>query len=143
MMRSYVLLLLVPAVLLGGCWPSITVPGTAQLLCSSDEACPPQYLCLSEAGQCVHEESACIDPATASAAADGNQCTRGDDFPGFCDRGICLASRCGDGVIDSRRGERCDNGEENSNEAGAECSLLCRVPSCGDDILQSSESCDG
>ncbi|MEW5850012.1 MAG: DUF4215 domain-containing protein [Myxococcota bacterium] len=54
---------------------------------------------------------------------------------------VCQREFCGDGVVQSARGEECDDG----NRAGGDgCTVRCNVPRCGDAILQPElgELCD-
>ncbi len=53
-----------------------------------------------------------------------------------------VLSTCGDGTVDA--GEECDDGAANSDNTPNACRTNCRLPSCGDGILDSQygEECD-
>ncbi|MDE0882615.1 MAG: DUF4215 domain-containing protein, partial [Myxococcota bacterium] len=62
----------------------------------------------------------------------------GFDEPRYnCENNECLASSCGDGVLDE--GETCDDGNSKDDDT---CSNLCAPPTCGDGLLQGEEVCD-
>jgi cysteine-rich repeat protein len=48
---------------------------------------------------------------------------------------------CGDGLVQTARGEQFDNGTANGNAPSA-CRFSCLLPSCGDGIRDLNESCD-
>ena len=48
---------------------------------------------------------------------------------------------CGDRILETWRGEECDDGDENADAADA-CRLDCKLPTCGDEIVDSGEGCD-
>jgi cysteine-rich repeat protein len=48
---------------------------------------------------------------------------------------------CGDGVVSSRCGEECDEGGANGDVSDA-CRTDCKLPVCGDGIVDSGEECD-
>ena len=41
---------------------------------------------------------------------------------------------CGDRILETWRGEECDDGDENADAADA-CRLDCKLPTCGDEIV--------
>jgi hypothetical protein len=47
---------------------------------------------------------------------------------------------CGNGEIDGS--EECDDGAENSDAAPGACRLNCRLPRCGDGVLDAGEACE-
>lgn len=54
-----------------------------------------------------------------------------------------VASRCGDNILDSDRGEQCDDGNtEESNDNGDNCNADCTLPRCGDRLVRLGEQCD-
>jgi cysteine-rich repeat protein len=71
----------------------------------------------------------------AEKCDDGNN-INDDDCSNDCQFG------CGDGAIERERGERCDNGEQNSNSPNAECRIDCQLRRCGDGIVDDGEKCD-
>src|SRR5262249_42299594 len=57
---------------------------------------------------------------------------------GRCDHGVCVASGCGNAVVD--RDEVCDDGNTVSGDG---CRADCRkIEMCGDGILDQGEGCD-
>jgi len=65
----------------------------------------------------------------------------------ICLSGACVASACGDGHIDARRGEQCDDGNTEGSD-GCEpgsCTFTCETDAdCDDgDECTGNESCDG
>ena len=54
----------------------------------------------------------------------------------------CTWVSCGDGVIDTDRGEECDNGALNSDVVPDACRESCLLPWCGDGVKDASEVCD-
>src|SRR5690606_3250313 len=48
---------------------------------------------------------------------------------------------CGDGVLDPRC-EECDAGAANDDGAPDACRTTCRLPSCGDAVVDAGEVCD-
>lgn len=61
-----------------------------------------------------------------------------DELADAC-RTNCQEAACGDGVIDIRLNETCDDGNSINDDA---CNNLCRSSSCGDGVLQPDEACD-
>lgn len=68
-----------------------------------------------------------VDPC--EGAADGTAC--GDGPPRICLGGLCVRSRCGDGFVDPRAGETCEDGNEISGD-GCEPGI-CRYSCESDD----------
>ena len=56
---------------------------------------------------------------------------------------MCTVSRCGDGYVDSAKGEQCDMGDI-ENAKGIVCTEQCKIPFCGDGIVSvyNGEVCD-
>lgn len=67
----------------------------------------------------------------------GEQCDYGAETK-LCDVD-CTASACGNLYVNEAAGEECDDGNVNDDD---ECLSNCKLPSCGDDILQAGEECD-
>lgn len=59
-----------------------------------------------------------------------------------CDIGAFERGGCGDGVLDGDNGEECDQGTANSNTAANACRIQCKNPSCGDGVIDDTETCD-
>jgi cysteine-rich repeat protein len=59
----------------------------------------------------------------------------------FCSTSCQFVSlTCGDGRVS--QGEQCDEAVRNSDLGGSACRTNCRLPACGDAILDPAESCD-
>lgn len=63
-----------------------------------------------------------------------------NDDQGVCTSG-CRATSCGDGSVQLRRGEACDEGAANSDLFGS-CTTLCQETRCGDGVVDPGEGCD-
>ncbi len=128
-MRSFFITALV---LLGaGCVGSQSTP------CGS-QVCPPGFRCDSEHELCVQPSqlTSCVDQE------DGTLCEV-DGVGGYhCDLEVCIPGICGDGVDDST--EECDDGPANSDAIADACRQSCRLPRCGDGVVDPSnaEACD-
>jgi len=70
---------------------------------------------------------------------DGNT-TNGDGCSSDCHS----LETCGNGIIDTAKGEQCDNGGANANAPNATCRLDCTRQKCGDSIVDNvfGELCD-
>lgn len=102
----------------------------------------------------------CADPdcaghpacATADGCGDGDldlgeSCEDGntDDGDGCsadCTLEAGFVNRCGDGIIVAVAGERCDDGDGNSDTAPDACRANCQPARCGDGVVDSGELCD-
>lgn len=72
----------------------------------------------------------------------GEECDDGNSIDTDGCRSDCRIPRCGDGVTDTHRGERCDDGANNGATATS-CSLYCVLPAvCGNGVLEGNEQCD-
>ncbi len=95
-------------------------------LCPSNTTCVAGELCASD-----DQLAAC------AGLGEGASCTASGRV-GRCDRGVCVASGCGNGVIDP--GELCDDGNATGGDGcPADCSKL---EQCGDAVLDVGEGCD-
>ena len=54
----------------------------------------------------------------------------------------CTIDACGDGQIQREFGEECDLGDNNSDTLPNTCRVGCRLPSCGDGVVDDGEACD-
>lgn len=95
------------------------------------------------------EHPACATPAGCGdgALALGEECEDGntDDGDGCssrCELESGFVNACGDGVIVAVAGERCDDGDDNSDSEPDACRTSCRPPACGDGVVDSGEVCD-
>jgi len=92
---------------------------------------------------------ACVPPpprtfcgdGVASAEA-GEQCDAGGAGSATCNIN-CTISVCGDGIVNPSAGEQCDSGELGVDTFFCNMSSRpCRIPQCGDGILNLGEQCD-
>jgi cysteine-rich repeat protein len=117
-------LLLLGSALVVGCVDPSLVP-------CGDLLCPADSLCVAERCATQLQVDAC------APLADGDMCEAGA-APGLCDRGICIASVCGNEIVDL--GEGCDDG---NLESGDGCRGDCqKLEVCGDAIADTGEGCD-
>jgi len=72
--------------------------------------------------------------------ADGTMC--GTDV--ICVAAVCTPSRCGDGIVDARLGEQCEDKNEISGDGCSLCRFDCVADSGCDDTVQCNgkETCD-
>ncbi len=71
----------------------------------------------------------------------GEECDEGGIRP-TCDAD-CTLAECGDGTFNFLAGEECDNGPDNSDTLPDACRTNCLRASCGDDVTDTAEQCDG
>jgi cysteine-rich repeat protein len=75
--------------------------------------------------------------AACEGLADGESCAAASRV-GRCDRGVCVATGCGNSDVEP--GEQCDDGNA---EGGDGCSADCsKIEMCGDGISDEGEQCD-
>jgi len=55
----------------------------------------------------------------------------------------CSFVVCGDGTLNTSAGEACDNGGANSDSIPDACRTNCQPASCGDNVADAAEECDG
>ncbi len=112
-----------------GCYDSGLVP------CGS-VTCPTTRVCSPTGDRCVFPDQvdACL------GAVEGASCSASTVTDGLCYVGVCIASGCGNQVVEP--GERCDDGNRFSLDG---CSSDCRSDErCGNGILDLTlaEGCD-
>lgn len=103
-----------------------------RLVPCGDLACPSGSVCV------VGELCATSEQLLAcNGYEDGATCALGGAV-GRCDRGVCVASGCGNRVVDP--GEVCDDG---NTTGGDDCSADCKkLEMCGDGFVDVGEKCD-
>lgn len=74
--------------------------------------------------------------------ADGTDCSPSGTANFICFGGMCLASRCGDGLVHAPSGEDCDDGNDNPDDGCNECRYGCTVSDGGDTCVDGN-SCNG
>ncbi len=108
-----------------GCPDPSLVP-CGDVLCPREATCVAGELCATQ-----DQIRACVD------IADGMTCPIGGGV-GRCDRGVCVATGCGNDVVDP--GEACDDGNATSGDGcRADCA---KIERCGDAVLDTGEGCD-
>jgi len=119
--------------------------------CGTDLVCPDGTTCMPG--------NACVDSDLVAACvevADGGPCTVAGLPPATCAKGICQASRCGDGRVTGA--EKCDGTDMRNHTCqtegfysatGIACAADCTLDTtacvgrCGDGIKNGPELCDG
>ena len=117
--------------ILASCLNSLTPCG--------DKFCPPGKTCHVASGTCYGPDQL----AACNGLPDDAACTIAD-LVGYCRDGICLAPRCGDGIVQGAVGEQCDEGAMNADVPDALCRTDCKLAICGDGIVDPGrgEVCD-
>lgn len=117
-----------------GCDTNCTFPCTTAEQCDDLVTCNGQETCDTSKGYCVAD----LPVAMATACdADSNGATRD-----ICLAFSCVASACGDALVDQGAGETCDDGNTTSGDG---CSADCKSSEvCGNGVVDASknESCD-
>jgi len=113
--------------LLGGCLSKAAVD------CGNGNVCPSGTVCVGGGDICATPPQI----AACDGLADRDMCVYGTTI-GTCDRGACVSSGCGNGVVEGS--EACDDG---NTMGGDGCSADCsKVEMCGDAIVDVGEACD-
>lgn len=91
--------------------------------------CVPRPLNVDDGSPCTID--ACDETTGAvhfeDPLARGAECETADHARGVCNGALCLASNCGDSVVDVET-EACDDGNEDPNDGCFECSLTTWTP---------------
>lgn len=107
--------------------------------CGGNEDCDDGNPCNGEE-QCL--TGSCV---AATAAENGSFCDIGDNEDRVCRDGNCLVSRCGDGIVDERWNEQCDDANSvDGDGCDRGCVYSCSVNADCDDsnICNGTETCD-
>lgn len=100
-------------------WLLALVVGCAKpqsTVCSDGRTCPEETVCDD-----IHTLCLPTDRATVCGSLENGDRCAGEDRPGVCDQGFCIAA-CGDGIKDQI--EECDDGNFASNDG---CSSSCAL----------------
>jgi cysteine-rich repeat protein len=103
-----------------------------------DFTCSLTSVCAPSGDRCVSQSQ--LDSCQGKANGDG--CSFPGTSSGVCDRDVCTAAGCGNGVLEPASGEICDDGNLSS---GDHCSADCKsLEECGDGVTDFSvgEHCD-
>ncbi len=100
--------------------------------CDDGNACNGIETC--EDGRCLPGE----------LSDNGEWCDADADESRVCRDGNCLLSRCGDGVVDERADEVCDDGNSENGDGCDDCRFSCETAANCDDsnICNGDEACD-
>ncbi|OGQ18258.1 MAG: hypothetical protein A2138_03215 [Deltaproteobacteria bacterium RBG_16_71_12] len=128
--------MLMAQVQLCACLGPLSIPPGARVSCDDDGDCPTSLVCDQARTRCVPEQGPCVDGGTA--LPDGLPC----ETDRLCVAGFCVASSCGDGVLDVAAGEQCDQGDANADLEPGHCRSDCTPPRCGDGVVDVDEGCD-
>jgi len=82
----------------------------------------------------------CLPFCSDNVTDPGEQCDDGNLINGDGCSSICVRE-CGNGALNPSL-EQCDNGTLNSNTAPNACRANCRLPFCGDGVVDAGEQCD-
>ncbi len=88
-------------------------------------------------------ERDCSLPACGNGATCGAElCDDGNTTGGDGCDAACISEVCGNGVTQPANGEACDDGVANSNTEPDACRKTCVLPTCGDNVIDTGETCD-
>jgi len=107
---------------------------------SSGEVCDDGELNGVGDGYCLDDCSA-VQVCGDGVVVGTEQCDDGGESP-FCNLD-CTPAACGDAVVNTSAGEKCDEGPANSDVAANACRSDCVLPMCGDEVVDAGETCDG
>jgi cysteine-rich repeat protein len=97
-------------------------------------------------GNLCNGEERCNDGVCIPGAAlpNGEVCNGGGDDWYVCRDGNCWSSRCGDGIVDERASEVCDDGNDERNDGCDDCRFSCETAGdCNDsNVCNGDEVCD-
>lgn len=99
--------------------------------CGDGVTCPLGMVCVEDTFCATTEQL-----AACSGLGESDPCSSAS-VTGFCVKGACRSSICGNGVVEY--GEVCDDGNDIDTDA---CTNSCEPEMCGDGIVASDEDCD-
>lgn len=113
------------------------LPGSCKFACNSAADCADGNSCNgtescttgSSSGQTVKKCAAGTNAASCTACAGG----------GVCQSGACASSTCGDGCVDSTKGEQCE--PPGTATCDAQCHTIAAA-ACGNGTREAGEQCD-
>ena len=124
----------------GGLSDATTADGVATA-CDSAAQCDDGNLCNGE--EICGADGRCTQPESVE---DGTHCDADDDASTLdvCISGACQLSACGDGYVDSRIEEMCEDGNDDDDDGCTECSITCsKDDDCTDDnVCNGVETCN-
>lgn len=105
-----------------------------EMSCSSGDDCDDGNLC-NGIEECA--EARCVQ---GSFVDNGVECESASGDPSVCRDGNCLLSRCGDGLVEVRLAEQCDDG---NGVSGDGCDINCQYSCVSDQGCDDSNICNG
>jgi len=81
-----------------------------------------------------------VDNVDCTTAKAGSVCSA----DGVCVAGVCATSRCGDGIVDPRVGEDCEDNNETAGDGCTQCRFDCSTSASCDDgnVCNGAETCN-
>lgn len=112
--------------------PPLDPPPVTTRECERNTDCPL-------AADCQRSLCGSDGSCTTGPLPDHTPCETSLGYSGFCVEGSCQPSICGDGFIDARNDEECEDGNTDTTDGCIDCQLAL----CGDGYLQAGlEECD-
>jgi cysteine-rich repeat protein len=131
--------------LLAACSANLGVDTRAlRVSCAAPADCPSPLRCIVDLGVCILPGTACSEERDGAlvSSPEGSTCRQENDSSGICRTGVCEPSLCGDGFLDLRASEVCDDGGSNSDVIPGACRSTCQLAHCGDSVVDLGEACD-
>ncbi|MBZ0117841.1 MAG: DUF4215 domain-containing protein, partial [Sandaracinaceae bacterium] len=102
--------------------------------------CALAALCLACGGDPAASDGGGTSPADAAPAVDSAIATCECDSGEVCAGGACVASECGDAIVDPAAGEECDDGNDTAFDGcEPDCTFTCRESS----VCSDRDPCNG
>ncbi len=117
--------------------------------CKSDETCGNGIIDHSQGETCDDGNTHGGDMCSANCQSNlqcgnnivdpGEDCDSGNQFTATCNPD-CTFARCGDGIVNPKANEACDDGNSSNTD---ECTDSCQLARCGDGFVEAGvEECD-